>query len=159
VKSLIPREKEILVDSTYLLPLAGVRVKGLPEDPLGFLVEKGFEVKINMISLFEVMGKSLREVERAGDRQGSLGRISIGVKSMLLDGRIGKFPVCEVETINHVIEFFKAGLNDLPDCLICASAVARVGKLLTESKDIKRVVEGVGIKLDVVNWEELISIQ
>jgi len=82
-------------------------------------------------------------------------RIEIGVKSLLLDAEIGKFPVCELETINTTIKLYESGSDDLPDCFVAATATLRAGLLLTESEDVKLATQRANISLKVVEWKEI----
>jgi len=147
--------ESILVDSTFLLPLVGVKVAGLPENPLERIIKLGFNVKINEISLFEAVGKALREAGKSHNRARTMKRIEIGAKSLLLEARIERFPVCELETIRTAMELHQSGLTDLPDCFIVAAATQHTGLLLTESKDIKPAVQKASIPLEIVKWQDL----
>jgi predicted nucleic acid-binding protein len=144
------------VDSTYLLPLLGVKVVDLPENPLGSLISKNFHVEINEISIFEGVGKALKEAGRAMGGEEAVRRLETGVRSILFDTRVEKFPVCELETINCALKLYRHGLEDLPDCLIAASAVRHTGLLLTESGDIGRVVQDAWVELEIVSWKDLL---
>jgi len=148
------REK-ILVDSTFLLPLVGVEVVGFPENPLEMMLDLGFNIMINEISLFEAVGKAMREAAKAHNREKITKRIEIGVKSLLLDTGIEKFPICELETINTVIKLCESGLDDLPNCFIAATAALHTGLLLTESEDVKPAAQKADIPLKIVKWKDL----
>ncbi len=150
------RRENILVDSTFLLPLVGVEVVGLPENPLETMMSLGLDVKINEISLFEAVGKAVREAEKVHDRERIMKRIEIGVKSLLLEARIEKFPVCESETIGTAIKLYKSGLDDLPDCFIVATATLHTGLLLTEAEDVKPAAQKANVSLKVVKWKDII---
>ena len=128
---------------------------GLPENPLGNLISRDFHVEINEISIFEGVGKALREAGRANGEE-AVRRLETGVKSILFDTKIEKFPVCELETINCALKLYRHGLEDLPDCLIAASAVRHTGLLLTESSDIGRVVRDAEVELGIVRWRDLL---
>jgi len=149
------RRESIFVDSTFLLPLVGVKVLGLPENPLEMIMSLGFDVKINEISLFEAVGKAVREAEKAKNKEKIIKRIEIGVKSLLLDSAIEKIPICELETINTVMKLHESGLEDLPDCFIAATATLHTGLLLTESEDIKSATQKANILLKIVKWKDL----
>jgi len=154
VKILLEK-KGIFVDSTFLLPLVGVEVLGIPENPLGIMLSFGLDVKINEISLFEAVGKALREAKKADNQEKIMERIKMGVKSLLLDTRIEKFPICEVETIGTVVKLYENGLDDLPNCFIAASATFYTGLLLTESKDVRLAVQKANIPLKLIKWKDL----
>jgi predicted nucleic acid-binding protein len=144
----------ILVDSTFLLPLVGVKVVGLPENPIETMISLGFNIKINEISLFEAIGKAVREAERTHNKETIMKRIEIGVKSLLLDATIERFPVCEVETINTAIKLYE-NLDDLPNCFIAATATHHTGLLLTESEDVKPATQKAHISLKIIKWKDL----
>jgi len=151
------RNKKVMVDSTYLLPLVGVRVADLPENPLSSLIDLGFNVKINEISLFEAVGKAMREVVRAANRESAVKTVEVGVKSLLLDEGIEKLPICELYTVSSALKLYEGGLHDLPDCFIAASASVHTGLLLTESDDVKCIVKKVNIPLKIFKWREFTS--
>lgn len=145
----------VIIDSTFLLPLVGVNVLGLPENPLETVLSLGFDVKINEISLFEAVGKALREAGKAHNQEKIMKRIEIGVKSLLLDTTIEKFPICEVETISTAIKLHESGLDDLPNCFIAATATLHTGLLLTESEDVKPATQKANTPLKIIKWKDL----
>ena len=149
------KKKKVLVDSTCLLPIVGVEVEGILGNPLSVLLLKGYKPVVNRVSFFEVVGKALREAEHAPKREEILARIQSGVETILWDERIRKVPLCDLRTISLTFGLYKNGLNDLPDCLITASAYIYSDFLLTESRDIKPACEKAGIEPKIVRWKDL----
>ncbi len=47
----------VLIDTTYLLPAAGIRVEGVPADAVRRIKEAGHQVLASEISLLEVLAR------------------------------------------------------------------------------------------------------
>jgi len=53
---------KLLLDTTYLLPAIGILVKELPENAVIKLLEKGHEIYINEVTIFELAAKGAKHV-------------------------------------------------------------------------------------------------
>ncbi|MEA2074583.1 MAG: hypothetical protein U9O85_02440 [Euryarchaeota archaeon] len=126
---------KVLLDTTYLLPAVGIDVD-LPEDLLEKLFSSNHSFVINELSLFELFGKASRLMFGKGQAQE---RFYTGMKS-ILSSKIDIKPVFTLDTLPVVLEVHER-IKDLPDCPIVATAVVYSDVILTEAKDIPKLVE------------------
>ncbi|TFG04632.1 MAG: hypothetical protein EU536_04200 [Promethearchaeota archaeon] len=126
--------KKIILDSTYLLPLIGIDV-GIPEDDLKALFISDHEILINEVSIFEIMGKGLREVIR---KKLPYNRLLKGLASLKEDERIQTISLKDTLAFSNLIGLiFQSGLQDIPDCMILSTAM-NCDIFITEAKDIPK---------------------
>ena len=126
---------KVLLDTTYLLPAVGIEVD-LPEDLLEKLFSSNHSFIINELSLFELFGKASRFIS---GKEKAKERFYIGMKS-ILSSKIDLKPVFTLDTLPIVREVHER-LKDLPDCPIVATAVFYSDVMLTEAKDIPKLVD------------------
>ncbi len=126
---------KVLLDTTYLLPAVGIDVD-LPEDLLEQLFLSNYSFIINELSLFELFGKASRLM--AGNEQAKE-RFYTGMKS-ILSSKIDIKPVFTLDTVS-VVRGVHERLKDLPDCPIVATAIVHSDVMLTEAKDIPKLVD------------------
>jgi PIN domain nuclease of toxin-antitoxin system len=124
----------VLIDTTYLLPAAGIGVEGVPADATRKVKDAGYEVLASEISLFEVLAKGAKLV---AEGRADPGRVSLAIKSILSDGSIGKVDAYTEDTMTMAIEL-RRHHSDFVDCLILASAANECDALVTEDAGIPR---------------------
>mgnify|MGYP000085342833 CR=1 FL=1 len=122
----------VLVDTTYLLPAIGVAVEGVPRGAVLELVERGYEVCVSEVSLFELSAKGAKYAAA-----GALdpGRVARGVRAILYDERIGKVPPYDTPVLLLALELRRV-LRDFVDCVILSSAANWADVLATEDGDL-----------------------
>jgi len=124
----------VLIDTTYLLPAAGIAVEGVPPDAIRRIKDAGHEVLASEISLFEVLAKGAKLVSEG---KADPGRVSLAVKSILNDGSIGKVEAYTEDTMTMAIEL-RGHHSDFVDCLILASAAKECDTLITEDSGVPK---------------------
>jgi PIN domain nuclease of toxin-antitoxin system len=124
----------VLLDTTYLLPSAGIGVEGVPADAIRRIKASGNEVVASEISLFEVLAKGAK---LASQGKADPDRISLAIKSVLSDGSIGKVDPFSEDAVEMAIEL-RAHHADFLDCVIIASAASQCDALVTEDAGIPR---------------------
>ena len=124
----------VLLDTTYLLPAAGIGVEGVPADATRRVKDAGHELFAAEISLFEVLAKGAKLVKEG---KADAGRVSLGIKSILSDGSIAKVETYTEETMAMAIEL-RGHHADFVDCLILASASSECDLLVTEDGGISK---------------------
>jgi len=127
----------LLVDTTYLLPLIGVKIREIPRDFLTYLMDAGHEVVVSEISLFELSAKGAKYVAQ-GDI--SSHRVLDGIRTLLYSGEIEVINVYD-STILDVALKIRSLLSDFIDCLIVSSAMNCCDILVTEDTDIHQLME------------------
>jgi predicted nucleic acid-binding protein len=123
----------VLIDTSYLLPAAGIGVEGVPADAIRKIRAAGHEVLTSEISLFELLAKGAK---LASQGKADPARVSLAIKSILSDSSIGKVGAYAEETMVMAIEL-RAHHADL-DCVIMASAVNECEALVTEDVAISK---------------------
>jgi len=122
----------LLLDTTYFLPLIGISIKDIPQDAIIKLIERNHRILLSEISLFELLAKGAKYISL-----GSLSstRVSKGVRSILYDERIDKIPIYDSSILATSFKL-REMLHDYIDCLILSSAIYNADILVTEDSDI-----------------------
>ncbi|MBE0516643.1 MAG: hypothetical protein IBX41_04525 [Methanophagales archaeon] len=126
---------KVLLDTTYLLPAVGIDID-LPEDLLEKLFSSRHSFIINELSLFELFGKASRFIS---GKEKAKERFYTGMKS-ILSSKIDLKPVFTLDTLPIMLDVHER-IKDLPDCPIVATAVVYSDVMLTEAKDIPKLVD------------------
>jgi len=127
----------LLLDTTYFLPAIGVSIKGLPRNILIELIERGHQIFISDITIFELSAKGAKYVTH-----GSLTaeRVSKGIRAIIYDDRIGRIHIYNTTVLLTAFKLRKY-LSDFIDCLILSSAINQADMLITEDTDIKKLAK------------------
>ncbi len=142
--------QRIILDSTYLLPLIGIDV-GIPDEELRTLFLSKNKLFANEISIFEVLGKGLREIIK---KKLPSNRFQIGLSSLRDDDSIHLITLREsLEYSSLIAQIYLSGLTDIPDCIILGTAI-KFDILLTESQDIPQIATSFKEfhNLKILNW-------
>ena len=125
----------LLLDTTYLLPIIGISIRGLPEDALIKLIKGGHQISISDVTIFELSAKGAKYIAT-----GSLTaeRVSRGIRAIVYDDRILRIPIHDTTILLTAFKLRKS-LSDFIDCLILSSAINRSDILVTEDEDIQNL--------------------
>jgi len=124
----------VLLDTTYLLPVAGIGVRGVETDVLRKVRVAGHEVFISDISLFELLAKGASLVAQGrADEQ----RILLAMRSILADEKITRIAPYE-EGVARTAVTLRRHHSDFVDCIILASALDACQAFLTEDRALSR---------------------
>ncbi|MBS7612210.1 PIN domain-containing protein [Candidatus Bathyarchaeota archaeon] len=128
---------KLLLDTTYFLPAIGIAVKNLPANAPIKLMQKGHQIFISKITLFELSAK--------GAKYAALGkiapeRITRGIRAIAYAETINTIEIHESTILNTAFQIRKT-LNDFIDCLILSSAINQCDTLITEDTDIQNIKE------------------
>lgn len=121
----------VLLDSIYLFPLMGVRVRGVdPELLLELRPLHGLMVSV--VSLFELSAKGAKYVV-----QGVLEPVDVaqGIQSLSMDADIAKISFISSGILGFSFRL-RESLGDYLDCLILSTAVNEADVLLTEDETL-----------------------
>ena len=122
---------KVFLDTTYLLPAIGISID-LPEELIEKLFLSNHLLIISQLSLFELFGKASKYFPNAKKR------FYEGMKSILAS-KIEVKPILSLDNLSKVIEIHEK-IKDLADCIIVASAMTYADILLSEAKDIQKVI-------------------
>lgn len=125
----------LLLDTTYLLPAIGISVQDLPEDAPIKLIQRGHQIFISEITIFELSAKATKHITT-----GALSdeRVSRGIRAIVYDDMITRVPIHDSSILLTAFKLRRM-LNDFIDCLILSSAVQQTDILVTEDKDIRNL--------------------
>lgn len=126
---------KLLLDTTYLLPAIGISIRDFPKDALVRLMEKGHQISISDISIFELSANGAKHVFA---ETLLAERVVKGIRAIIYDERITVIPLYDSSILLLAFKLRKL-LNDFIDCLILSSAVNRCDALLTEDNDIQNL--------------------
>lgn len=118
----------ITLDTTYLLPLIGVAIKGLPGDALLTLLEEDHEIVISGISVFELAAKAGKLITAESLKAE---KVSRGITALIHDERIERIPVHHTPQLATAFKL-RGMMNDFIDCTILATALHYSDVLVTE---------------------------
>jgi len=115
------------------LPAIGISIKELPEDALVRLMQKGHQISISNISVFELSAKGAKHVAT-----GTLSaeRVTRGIRAIVYDERITVVPMHESSVLLMAFKLRRL-LGDFIDCLILSSAINQSDAIVTEDKNIQ----------------------
>ena len=123
------------MDTAYLLPAIGISIKGLSKDVPIKLLQKGNQISICDISLFELSAKGAKHVS-AGALPAE--RVTRGIRAITHDETIETIPMYNSTLLLTAFKLRNI-LNDFIDCLILSAAINRCDVLLTEDEDIQEL--------------------
>jgi predicted nucleic acid-binding protein len=148
---------ELLLDTTYLLPIFGVSL-GLKEFKSRFdEVLGGFVVLYNPVSLIEAKWTILKGIREEPSKKGALlASYRTGLKVLESDGRLGATPLTGGEVEQTADDLHEAGMEDYFDRMIYATAAERGCALLTEDRELLRMKKSWKQKpTEVLSWNQL----
>lgn len=120
----------VLLDTTYLLPVAGIEIRGVRRDTIKRAKSLGYQLFISEISLFELTAKGAKLAkDKVADRQ----RLVQAVQSLISDESFGKVKVYEEELLSLAVDL-RQHHSDFVDCLVLASALSACEILVTEDE-------------------------
>ncbi|RLF19393.1 MAG: hypothetical protein DRZ82_05820 [Thermoprotei archaeon] len=123
---------KLLLDTTYFLPAIGISIKDIPQDVIIKLIERGYEVYISDITLFELSAKGAKYI---ASRLLSHERVLKGLRAIIYDNRINRIPIYDTTILLTAFKI-RSLLDDFIDCLILSSAINKADILITEDEDI-----------------------
>jgi len=126
---------KVLLDTTYLLPTAGITIKELSKDAIKKIKIKENEIAISEISIFEVSAKGAKYVLK---KELSPERVTIGIRTILYNDIIEKISIYDVKIILTAFTL-RSFIVDFIDCLILSTAINYCDALITEDKEIQNL--------------------
>ncbi len=151
---------ELIIDTTYLLPLFGVRVGLRDFDRLFPRLLDEFDVAYSPVSLIEakwiILALTRRNIEL---RVKMLGRYIRGLKGILAEDRLKA-----TELTNPLIEevadklLLNVGLKDYFDRMIYSTTKYYNATLLTEDEELMKIAEAKpGLTIKITSWNKMIE--
>ena len=128
---------KLLLDTTYLLPAIGISVKDLNEKAILNLADKGHELFISEVSLFELSAKGAKYVVEG---RLSPARVCRGINAIIYDERIKITRMHESSILLTAFRLRKL-IDDFIDCIILSSAINHAEVLVTEDEELHKLSE------------------
>lgn len=156
--------KPLIMDTTYILPLFGIKIIELTNfkkfsKELWSNGLKGFNLYLPSTCLMEALFKLTGEYRKSNDVD-VLKRYAIAIPSILSFSSIQIInPLLNPEAIRIAIKIKYAGHTDLMDCLIAASAAALKGIFLTEDIELSKILKIIPEtkNVSIWSWSDLIK--
>ena len=152
--------EELVLDTTYLLPIFGIGVKLEGFDDLFSELLIEYTVLYNPVSLVEAKWIVLKLTKREPQKRDVLlRRFRIGLEALLRDKRLGQTELTnpDIEEIADLL-LTRAGVADYFDRLIYATAASQEGVLLTEDEELARVARRGDLPTPerVIRWDDVV---
>lgn len=156
--------QRLILDTTYILPLFGIKIKDLAGINEGIKLIwkngiKDFEVYLPTICLIEVLYKLINEYKKTNDFK-ILKRYPVATPTVMTSQIVSLFdPHLNSIASQIAIIIRHNGHLDIMDCLIAASAAALNGILLTEDKNLKNILQNIPETklLPIWSWSEIVT--
>ena len=132
--------EELVLDTTYLLPIFGISVKLEGFEELFPELLARYTVLYNPVSLVEAKWIVLKLAKREPRRRSTLlKRFRMGLEALLRDERLGQTELTnpDIEEVADLL-LTRAGIADYFDRLIYATATSRGSFLLTEDEELAK---------------------
>lgn len=126
---------KILLDTTYLLPLIRINIKGFEKNKLLELTTK-HKTCISNISIMELSAKGAKHVSK---NELEVTDVLSGLKALIRDDKINIIDTLDDPEILEISIILRKHLNDFIDCLILGTALLKTDVLLTEDADIHKL--------------------
>ncbi len=127
---------KILLDTTYLLPAVGVAVKELSTDAMLKLIDKGNQIVISQISLFELAAKGAKYVKNGTLKPETVTR---GIRALTYNDQIESIPINDTKLLLTAFTL-RNMLDDFNDCLILSTALNNCDCIVTEDHEIHGLI-------------------
>ena len=159
------KTQRLILDTSYILPLFGIKIKSLTKinEGLKLIWKEGiddFEVYLPSICLIESLYKLIHEYKKNNDYK-ILKRYPLTIPTITTSQNVKIFNSYIDSTASQIaIKIRHAGHSDMMDCWIAASAAALNGILLTEDPLLKDILKRVSETkfLSIWSWKELIDV-
>mgnify|MGYP000406751341 CR=1 FL=1 len=139
----------MILDTTYFLPLVGIKIREnlLLDIDLGRINLRFEDVSLSLITIFELQAKATK-LKIPPER------IFRGVRTIINSFNI--IPFYE-ERIIKIASELKEMLNDYIDCIILATAISSKEGLITEDEDILGLKDQIKkkYKIEVLSYNQL----
>jgi predicted nucleic acid-binding protein len=136
------KNNRIILDTTYILPLFGIKIKDLSKLNEGINLmfgkeKRNFDVFLPSICLIEVLYKLVHEYKKNKDYD-ILNRYSLVIPTLTSSKNFTLFnPYLNSTATQFALKLRHSGHSDMFDCLIAGTAISVKGILLTEDNVLK----------------------
>ncbi len=146
---------ELLLDTTYLLPIFGIDVSLKDYSKFPRVLDI-YRVLYNPVSLVEAKWISLRLMKGHPERRNKLAWAFIyGLKALLSEERISQVELTDPDVERASDSLLDAGVRDYFDRMIYATASVRGYRLLTEDDELLKLNVDFRPK-EVLSWSSLL---
>ncbi len=140
---------ELLLDTSYVLPLVGVEVEGIDKEVYDRILKKKLHYPLALVA--ELVGVVAKEARKAG--------IDVpeeaveGFNSIVFGGRI-KLILPEGDDMRVACELIRSGWNDVFDALLYATAKRLGVKALTMDREFRKFLAKHGYDAELLVGHE-----
>jgi predicted nucleic acid-binding protein len=135
-------EEKIVLDTTYLLPLTGIRVRGISDGVVECIIDK-YEAYYPAAMLAELEAVLLREAARRGFA--GVPREAVeALNTIVYSGRI-RLLMPRGEELEIMSTLHREGWRDIFDSILYAAGSTLNARILTLDTSFKRFLEKIGM--------------
>ncbi len=146
--------KKVVVDTTYLLPLFGIRVKGIDSKVLLGIHEKRYTLLYPKLLVTELIAKISRESLKKGFETPPKEALE-ALDALLLEVDIHLIEPSK-EHLENAMRLMILGHKDIFDNILYATAVSEGAYLLSMDKDFVRFLKKHGMNTEfIINHEKI----
>ena len=138
---------EIIVDTTYLLPILGISVKGLGEEDYNYIIEN-FRMIYPIPLLAELSAVVIKQTRKKGLKEIPIQAIE-GLNSIIYLGK-AELLLLRGEDLKIIYMLLNLGWRDIFDSILYATAIRLNKKILTMDKDFKKFLKQNDLKYDIL---------
>jgi len=124
---------KLLLDTTYFLSAIGISIKNFPKDAPLELMQKGHQIFMSDVSIFELAAKGGKHV--ASGRLAAE-RVTRGIRAIVYSDKVEIIPLHETGILLTAFKL-RGMLDDVIDCLLVSSAINQCDGIVTEDSDIQ----------------------
>lgn len=153
----------ILLDTTYLLPILGMKVRGLRDYAkyIGKILDT-YDVYYHPVSLIESKWELMHLLRKIGIEkwESITSRYRQGLNYILKSGKFTQLRITSSEVEEEVDYLIEKGYRDYFDLLIFSTAFIEGLTLITEDNELRRIPNKFKRYKDmkITNWNELIRL-
>lgn len=137
----------IIVDTTYLLPIVGLRVKGLSREDYEYILEN-YRLFYPILLLSELSAVIVKQARK--EKLEKLPKQAVeGLNSIIYLGTINLVPL-DGEDLRIVYKLSKLGWRDIFDSILYATAIRLDMRVLTMDKKFKNFLKEKGLKHELL---------
>ena len=140
-------KKRLILDTTYVLPILGIEVRGLDHEILNRLLQR-YELCYPALLLTELKGVVLKEVRKRGLKEVPE-QATRGLDYLVYSGAINII-LPTGEDLKIMYELLRHGWKDIFDLLLYATAVRTDSRVLTMDRSFKEFLKRHGFRHELL---------
>mgnify|MGYP000545347347 CR=1 FL=1 len=152
---------KLLVDTTYLLPIFGIKIKLENFNRLFPEILKKYNVLYNPISIVEAKWIILRLIKKYPiKKEALLSTFRTGLEILQVDNRLSETKLTTPKIEELADKLMEIGIKDYFDRIIYSTAVYQKAIFLTEDVELKELLnKNIPKPINIISWKEVINLK